>query len=392
MYDFEMLVNEVLRSRSELNRDKLTKLIDDKKKTVGGGYLTDQGALFLIAGELGVQLKHLTSSDLTLKDIYLGANDITLVARVLAIYPIMEYQRKDGTKGRYRRLTLFDKSSIVRLTAWDDENDTLEFKGITVDTPVRVVSGYVKPGLDGKPNLNLGKRGRIEVITDRSLISKLASLESLARNLDSLANDSNIVAVEGTASSNSRSSTFTRGDGSHGSMFQFELSGDKGSEKKRVVVWDGLTLPEVRSGTRLRVTNLRMKKIGENQIELHGDSGSEVQVLGSQPANATLNVTKVNAVKDAGEQVNLEVIALSKGSIHDVTLKDGTVVKKGEMVVGDDTGEITVVGWRELSDKLRTIEVGEKLLFVGAAHQPTKMGTEILQMGHSTRIEKVPRK
>ena len=103
--------------------------IQEKKRNVGAGFLTDQGALFLIAGELGVQLKHMTSTDLTLKDIYAGANDITIVARVLAIYPISEYKKKDGGVGSYRRLSLFDKSNVVRLTIWDDNQDAMKLEG-----------------------------------------------------------------------------------------------------------------------------------------------------------------------------------------------------------------------------------------------------------------------
>src|SRR5580698_9400858 len=112
MYDFESLVDEVLRSRPELTREEIMSLIQEKKQTVGAGFLTDQGALFLIAGELGVQLHHMTATDLTLKDLYVGANDITIVARVLAVYPISEYKKKDGSTGRYRRVVLFDLGNL----------------------------------------------------------------------------------------------------------------------------------------------------------------------------------------------------------------------------------------------------------------------------------------
>src|ERR1700688_1035314 len=110
MYDFETLVTEVLRNKPEITRDSLMELVQEKKRTVGSGYLTDQGALFLIAGELGVRLQHMITADLTLKDLHIGANDITVVARVLAIYPISEFKKKDGSGvGRYRRVNLFDR-------------------------------------------------------------------------------------------------------------------------------------------------------------------------------------------------------------------------------------------------------------------------------------------
>ena len=121
MYDFEALVGELLQQKPELNRDELMRRLEDKKRSVGAGYLTDQGALFLVAGELGVSLrKDGVSSDMTIKDLYVGANDVTVVARVLAVYPESTFNKKDGSEGRYRRFVLFDGKSSVRMTVWEE--------------------------------------------------------------------------------------------------------------------------------------------------------------------------------------------------------------------------------------------------------------------------------
>src|SRR2546430_10851834 len=97
MYDFDSLVEEVLKNKPEMSRNSLMEQIEEKKNTVGPGYLTDQGALFLIPGELGVRLERITSTDLGLKDLYVGANDITVVARAFAIYPISANDSKHGS-------------------------------------------------------------------------------------------------------------------------------------------------------------------------------------------------------------------------------------------------------------------------------------------------------
>ena len=68
---------------------------------------------------------------------------------------------------------MFDQGNVVRLTIWDDNQDAIRLEGVPEDTPIRVSNGYVKQGLDGKPNLNLGRRGRIDVISDESLVAKM---------------------------------------------------------------------------------------------------------------------------------------------------------------------------------------------------------------------------
>jgi ssDNA-binding replication factor A large subunit len=402
MYDFDALVTEVLRNKPEISRESLMALVQEKKQTVGSGYLTDQGALFLIAGELGVKLQHMITADLTLKDLHVGANDITVVARVLAVYPVAEFQKKDGSGvGRYRRVNLFDRNGIGRLTIWEDNEEAMKLAGIAVDAPVRVVSAYVKQGLDGKPNLNLGKRGRIEVITDPTITSKLASLSALSKQLGAVQEGEAVLAVDGLAASESRRTMFVRrDDNSNGSLTQFELQGP-GDEKTRIVIWDAGDLPEVKPGSVVRVTNLRQKKGRQGEAELHGDSASVIQLLGSEGNQGTspearhvpqlLKVAEVAKHAAAGT-VSLEVMALSDGSVREVSLKDRSTAKKGEVVLGDDTGEITAVSWDEASKMIGDIKAGETLRVQGATVQVSKMGVETLELSLSSKVERMQAK
>jgi ssDNA-binding replication factor A large subunit len=412
MYDFDELVAEVLKNKPDISRDTLMGLIQEKKRTVGSGYLTDQGALFLVAGELGVKLQHMITADLTLKDLHIGANDITVVARVLAVYPVAEFRKKDGSGvGRYRRVNLFDRNGIGRLTIWEDNEEAMKLSSITVDTPVRVVSAYVKQGLDGKPTVNLGKRGRIEVITDSSITSKLASLSELSKRLDSVQEGEVLLAVEGVTSSESRRSTFVRrDDNSNGSLTQFELKGPAGGKTTRVVIWDAGDLPAVRVGSSVRVTNLRHKKGRQGEPELHGDGATVIQVLkvaeGGEREGGAGQMEQKSEVRQVPQvpqlvkvaevtkhavtgSVSLEVMALSNGSVREVSLKDRSTAKKGEVVLGDDTGEITAVSWDEASSIVEDIRAGETLRVYGATVQISKMGRETLELTLSSKLERL---
>lgn len=393
MYDFDVLMAEVLRNKPEIDKDSLMALVEEKKRTVGSGYLTDQGALFLIAGELGVRLQHLVTSDLTLKDLHVGANDITVVARVLAIYPVSEFKKKDGSGvGRYRRVNLFDQNQVGRLTIWEDNEEGMRMSGIGIESPVRVASAYVKPGLDGKPNLNLGKRGKIEVIEDAALVSRLPSLSSIAKSPEQIQEGGLAASVRGVVVSDSRRSTFVRrDDGSAGSLTQFELKGPDG-RPTRVVVWDGTDLPEVKAGSEVIVTNLRRRKGRQGEEELHGDGGTMVMAIAAEgdarPASPFVKVAEVPKYVST-PVVSVEVMALSKGNIHEVSLKDGSIARKGEVVLGDETGEITMVGWDEASETVAEILVGEKLRVRDATIRTSRMGVETLELKRSSKIERL---
>ena len=461
MYDFDALIGELLASRPELNREEVLRRVEEKKKTVGAGYLTDQGALFLVAGELGVSLRRAeASADLRIGDLYIGANDVTVVARVLAVYPVATYNKKDGGQGRYRRLVLFDGKSSVRLTVWEEGLEQIEKLGVRPDSPVRVANGYVKQGLDGKPNLNLGKRGKLEALTDEKVIAKLQPIEAVAQKLPALTKEETFVALEGTVSSEPRYSEFVRSDGSEGSLFQFGLVGDGGKET-RVVIWSPAARPELRRGQKVRITSVRARRSNTGDFEVHGEAGSTILVQGpertayrvaattsSQAAKVLLVVgkdrkvkfvetgkgvkepardqvvgvapdetrdgrlycnsqnslaviddgafpalaelsTKLHEAKEEDAQIMTEVIALSHGSVDDVRLRDGTSARKGELVVGDDSGETMLVAWRDLSGRVSGIQPGERLRLVGVAVKSTKMGGWLLELSNFSVIERL---
>lgn len=461
MYDFETLIGELLQSKPELGRDEVLRRIEDKKRTVGAGYLTDQGALFLVAGELGVSLRRDdASSHMTIKDLYIGANDVTVVARVLAVYPVATFSKKEGGEGRYQRLTLFDGKNSARLTVWEEGLGQLEKVGLKVDSVVRVASAYVKQGLDGKPNLNLGKRGRLEVLADEKLAAKLPSISTLAQKLPSLTKEEQFVALECVVSSEPRYSEFVRSDGSEGSLFQFGVAHDGGKET-RVAIWSPTARPELKRGQRVRITNVRARRSSNGDFEVHGDAGSaiivgppaersELRVAATSSTQSTKIVlgvgkdkkvrfievgkgvkepaqndvvaaapdevrgerlycrsedslsvvedgsfsgleelvTKLQEVKEEDSQIMVEVIALSHGSVDDVRLRDGTTVKKGELVVGDDTGELKLVAWRDLSGRVSGIQPGERLRLVGVVPKSTKMGGWVLQLSNFSVVER----
>jgi len=99
--------------------------------------------------------------------------------------------------------------------------------------------------------------------------------------------------------------------------------------------------------------------------------------------------TKLNEIKEEDAQIVAEVIALSHGSVDDVQLRDGTTVKKGELVVGDDTGEIKLVAWRDLSGRVSGIQPGERLRLTGVACKSTRMGGWLLQLSNFSVIERL---
>jgi len=73
--EFESLLSTLLEQKPDLSRSTVNEMIQQKKEKIGAGYLTDQGALFLIASDLGISLSEPLRVEMKLKDLYVGAKE-----------------------------------------------------------------------------------------------------------------------------------------------------------------------------------------------------------------------------------------------------------------------------------------------------------------------------
>src|SRR2546423_9257107 len=104
---------ELLRQqRPDLNHDSIRDMIDEKKRKVGAGYLTDQGALFLVAADLGISFDDMPKVQSGLKDIYVGAKEVTVTGRLMNIYPIHTFtKRESNEQAATRTIVVYDRDA-----------------------------------------------------------------------------------------------------------------------------------------------------------------------------------------------------------------------------------------------------------------------------------------
>ncbi|MEE9134618.1 MAG: hypothetical protein V3U25_02035, partial [Nitrososphaerales archaeon] len=252
--------------------------------------LKDPGALYLVASDLGITLER-RSYDLSVKELYIGASDITVLTRFLGAYPIGTFSRKKGEPGRYRRIILFDGRHNATLTCWDDRAELVDELALKTGDLIRIRNGYVRQGLDGQCALNLGENGSIEKLkADAVLEPKVAGIDSTIKPISEIRPDESHFTIKGILKSTSRISHFTRKDGRAGSAHNLIVTDDS-SASIRVVIWDPLEhlsgLPE---NSLVRMINLRSRVSNRDELELHGDQASSLEVLGTgsikhNPAN-----------------------------------------------------------------------------------------------------------
>jgi replication factor A1 len=162
----EEIVNLILSSRSDLNREEILEMIEQKKRGTGD-FLTDETAARIAASEFGVKIvKKPLRLKIQIQDLVSGLNDVTVAGQVVAVYPPKTFTRRDWTEGKLASLLVSDESGTLRVVLWDDKVELVEKAKIQREQKIRISHGYVREGLDGKTELHLGQRGSIKVIKE----------------------------------------------------------------------------------------------------------------------------------------------------------------------------------------------------------------------------------
>src|SRR5262249_46366720 len=178
------MLQYLTQQRSDLTVDKLKSLIDAKKKKIGAGYLTEQGALFLVAADLGISLDQ-RKSPLRIADLYVGAKDVTVYGRILTIYSPREFAKRDNVeKTRNRTMVIYDDQSTIKIRLWDDRVRVPDEIGFRPGDIVKISKGYVKSGLDGKPLINVGMDCQLEKTNEAHV--DIPDLDAITRTIESI--------------------------------------------------------------------------------------------------------------------------------------------------------------------------------------------------------------
>ncbi len=278
MSEFESLLTKLLEQKPELSRSDIQQMINKKKEKIGAGYLTDQGALFLIAADLGASLNEQLKIEMGLKDLYVGAKEITLETRVMNVYPAKQFSRKDGSQFLLRTMTVYDSDSRAKVKLWDEKANLPGIENLKPGDLVKIIKAYVKSDMTGTPIINVGSGSNLET---SGIESKIPLLDSITEDVSEVKENQQNLVVSGILDGNIRMTEFTNFKGQPGKALHLRLKG-KNDTVTRVVLWnaDEKSIPKmITAGAKTRLIGVRTKR-GQQGLELHGDEGTVIEIEG----------------------------------------------------------------------------------------------------------------
>jgi len=319
--EFEDLLSKLLENAPELSRSVIEERINEKKDKIGSGYLTDQGALFLVASDLGVSLQESQKIEIALKDLFIGAKEVTLQSRVLNLSPAKQFIKKDGTPFFLRTMTVYDSNSRVSVKLWDEKATLPEIENLKPGDLVKIIKAYVKSDLTGAPTINIGSGGTIEPTKSTS---NIPLIDSITIDVSLVKEDQKDLVVTGNISGVISLLEFTNSKGQPSTALKFRMKGAN-DNLVSVVLWgkDESILPKMISpDAEIKLYGVRTKT-GNQGLEIHGSDATVIEVEGKQEIEPIIVRLLSIAKSDSGATTALGIDKSKK--LIQITDVSGTI-------------------------------------------------------------------
>ena len=298
-------MSKLLEQKSELTKEDIEEQIKQKKEKIGAGYLTDQGALFLIASDYGITLSEPLKIEMELKDLYAGAKEISLETRVLNLSPAKQFSRKDGSPFYLRTMTVYDANTTASVKLWDEKANLPGIENLKPGDLIKIIKAYVKSDLDGSPTINIGSGSNIEPVNTES---KIPTIDTITKDISELEEGQKDLVISGITDGIISGMEFTNSRGKPGKALRMRLKGKDGSAM-RVVLWgkDESFIPNMISqSAKVRLLGVKIRS-GNQGLEIHGNDATIVEIEGGKEAEPVIARVLSMLTTDNGKKMILAV-------------------------------------------------------------------------------------
>ncbi len=298
-------MDKLLEQKPELTKENIEEQIKQKKEKIGAGYLTDQGALFLIASDYGIALSGPLKVEMELKDLYAGAKEISLETRVLNLSPAKQFSRKDGSPFYLRTMTVYDANTTASVKLWDEKANLPGIENLKPGDLIKIIKAYVKSDLDGSPTINIGSGSNIEPANTES---EIPTIDTITKDISELEEGQKDLVISGITDGVISGMEFTNSRGKPGKALRMRLKG-KDDNAMRVVLWgkDESSIPNMISqSAKVRLLGVKVRS-GNQGLEIHGNDATIIEIEGGKEAEPVIARVLSISITENGKKMIIAV-------------------------------------------------------------------------------------
>ncbi len=364
----EAYINKIIEDTG-LSRTDIQSLVEEKKEELKG-LISDEGALFVIAKELGVDVTSenkdlLNEIELNISDITLNMKNIVIVGRIKEIHRVNSFNKKSGETGHVGSFLLHDNTGDIRIVLWDEQVSIFKDERFEKNEIVKILNGTAKKGRDGGIEIHVGGFSKINLSPEDVDYKKYPKIKEQIVKIQDINENLGSISTEGKVTNRFPVKDFTRKDGQNGRVSSIILRDSTG--KVRITFWneDIEKIENVEVGDFISLTNLNPRKsnYAENRIDVHANSWTKITKINKEFKLDAKFIDKIVKLQQEKDYASFQGIIITIEDLRKITLKSGDEVSLLSFTIGDDTDSIRVTAWREKADELsKSLKIGEGIL------------------------------
>ncbi len=348
-----------------LSKKEIQDMVEEKKTELKG-LISDEGALFIIAKELGVDVKEenreiLEELEINISDVTANMKNLTLVGRIRDIYDIHEFVKKDGTPGIVGSFLLHDETGDIRIVLWNEQVKILQSPEFKSNIIVKVVNGHVKQGLNQILEVHIGRMGKLILNPEDVNYKKYPKITEQFVPIREIHLSLSSISIEGKILQVTPVNEFNKKDGSLGKVASLRVMDETGSI--RVTFWNQDTekLKNLEPNNVISITHLnpRINRLDSNKVDLHATSNTTIKIKSKEIEIQEPFLENIQQIQERENIISFKGVITSIDNLKNVALKSGETVSLLNFTVSDDTDSVRVVIWRQKAEELaNTLKMG----------------------------------
>ncbi len=364
----EAYINKIIEDTG-LSKTEIQSLVEEKKEELKG-LISDEGALFVIAKELGVEVSGenqelLNEIELNISDITLNMKNIVLVGRIKDIFNLNSFKKSNGEVGYVGAFKLHDNTGDIRIVLWDDQVNVFKDERFEKNEIVKILNGNAKQGRYGGIEIHIGRFSKIVLAPEDVDYKKYPKIKEEFKLINEINENLGSISIEGKVMNRSPVREFTRKDGQNGKVCSLTVRDSSG--KTRISFWnddiDKIEKIDIGDFISLSSLNPRKSNFTEGQIDLHATSWTQITKKDKVIKFKTQIIDNIDTLQNQKGYISFQGIISAIDDVKRITLKSGEEISLLGFNVSDKTDAIRVTAWRERADELsKSLKNGDGVL------------------------------
>ncbi|MCX8169549.1 MAG: OB-fold nucleic acid binding domain-containing protein [Candidatus Methanomethyliaceae archaeon] len=324
-----------------ISEEEIEHLIEEKRRSLG--YLIDEDvALRLIARDLGILIHEgIFLTEVKIKDLVPNMRSVTLNVTLEKNFGVREFDRKDGSKGKFGRGLVKDDTGSAFLVLWNDKAEVLH--KLKSGAQIVIKQGYTREGMDGSLEIHVGERSEIEIVREGGVKGRILKI------YDPL--------------------EYIRDDGSKVRLLCFLIKGEE--DEKRAFLWNPSEefLKKLIEGMEVEIIEGQIR-----EKEIYIKKESHIRVTSQDIISINNNVKRFNEIEPNMKDFAIEGIIESEPEFG--TAQSGS--KFAKIILREGDVIIPVIFWNEKVEFIKNLKRGDYLFIDGCRSRAGPNGVEII--------------